>query len=304
MGHEPLEISDLIVDYDAATLARVDVRRDDVVSRLRAAGQTRAARIVEGLPVNDGVLDRDACDAALLRAHGELQQLSEEFLQGDRVRLLLEPMVDALRATGVPGPYRVVDVGCGLGFVVRMLAATGGLGPDVELVGCDYNRALVEAAARLAKDENLSCSFRCANAFRLDPPAHVYTSTGVIHHFRGDALAQFFAPQSTAQGFLHYDIQPSVLSPLGAWLFHRTRMREPLARHDGVVSAVRAHSAEALLDAARSAAGLRAAMWDSARSFAGVILRPMHAVVGVRPELVGPLRAQLGPRAHRLGDFR
>lgn len=302
MSGELLEISDLIVDYDAETLERRDVRLESVLARLRAAGQTGAARIAATLPTRSGVIDRDAADGVLLRSHMELQRLSEEFLQADRLRLLVEPVIEALRAAGVPGPHRVVDIGCGLGFCVRMLAATGGLGPDVELVGCDYNRALVEEAARLAEEEHLSCRFLCANAFRLEPPASVYTSTGVLHHFRGDALARFFDGQRGAQAFVHFDTQPSVLSPIGAWIFHRARMREPLARHDGVVSARRTHTTRALIDAARPT-GLSVASWDAARSVASVVIRPMHAIVGLRPALVPHFRAALGADAARLGDW-
>ncbi|MCK6547989.1 class I SAM-dependent methyltransferase [Myxococcota bacterium] len=302
MTRELLEISDLIVDYDAETLARVDVHLPAVVERLRANGQASAARIAAAIPTRAGVVDRDAADAILLRAHMELQRLSEEFLQGDRLRLLVEPVIDALRAAGVSPPYRVVDVGCGLGFCVRTLAATGGLGPDVELVGCDYNRALVDAAAQLAREEHLACRFLCANAFRLEPPAHVYTSTGVLHHFRGDALARFFEGQRGAAAFVHFDTQPSVLSPIGSWIFHRARMREPLARHDGVVSAMRTHSAATLLGAARST-GLACASWDAARSLASVVLRPMHAIVGLGPTLVEPFEAALGPDVARLGGW-
>jgi hypothetical protein len=185
---------------------------------------------------------------------------------------------------------------------VRVLAATGGLGPDVELVGCDYNRALVDEAARLAEEEHLSCRFLCANAFRLEPPAHVYTSTGVLHHFRGDALVRFFEGQRGAQAFVHFDTQPSVLSPIGSWIFHRSRMREPLARHDGVVSAMRTHAASTLVDAAH-ASGLAVASWDAARSLASVVLRPMHAIVGVRPRLAPHFREALGAEASRLGDL-
>src|SRR5579863_443806 len=134
---EPLEISDLIVDYDVETLERRPVRRDDAVDRLAKNGQRWAARYVSALPAPRGVLDADACDAILLRSHAELQRLSEEFLQADRVRALLLPVLDVLRGAKVPPPYRVVDVGCGLGYLVRALAAHGRLGRDVELLGCD-----------------------------------------------------------------------------------------------------------------------------------------------------------------------
>jgi SAM-dependent methyltransferase len=299
------EISDLIVDFDPATLARLPVRKRDVVDAFSSAGNCRAARIVAAMPERDGILDPAAVDRLLVRVHCEMQRISEEFQHGQRVAELLRPLLDALRAAGAARPLRIVDIGCGTGYVLRWLAARGRLGPDVELIGADYNRALVDEASRLAAAEGLDVRFVNANVFALREPATVFLTTGVIHHFRGLDLVGFFREheQPRAAAFLHFDFQPSVLAPFGAWLFHAVRMREPLARHDGVLSAVRAHSAATLLAAAREGApGYRAAMYGTRLWFLP-IPRSFHTLVGIRPALADALVDRLGDRAGRLGAF-
>lgn len=276
-----------------------------MIDRLQALGQRSAAKLVAKLPARDGILDEPQIDALFVRAHSELQRLEEEFLQGERVKSLLWPLLQVLREAKVPAPYRVVDVGCGLGYVTRWLAARGELGADVELYGCDYNRALVAAASEAARGENLRCEFKVANAFRLADPATIFTSSGFIHHFRGEHLGQMFGEQDTAgaQGMLHFDIKRTWVAPLGAWLFHESRMREAIARHDGTLSAMRAHPGSTLLSAARKGApGLRFTLFDG---HVGPlpILRTMQALVGVRPAWAEPLRAKLGAEANRLGAF-
>lgn len=261
------EISDLIVDCDPRTLERRDVRKQDVLDRLRTAGAPpRALRVVRRLPERGGVLDREAVDALLLRAHLELQRLHEEFQVAATLRSMLLPMIGLVASRGPCRPLRIVDLGCGLGHVVRWLAARGGLGDGVELVGADTNQALVVAAQRLADDEALDCRFVVGNAFALQQPAHIVISTGVLHHFRGGELDALFADHERAGilGFLHADIRPGALASFGAWMFHQARMREPLARYDGVQSALRAHDPGALRSAMKRAVpGFSTAMIDA-----------------------------------------
>ena len=296
------EISDLVVAYDAETLERLPVRRDEVLAVLGRHGMKRAIKIVARWPHDGGVLDANFVDRVLLTAHHELTRLSEEFMQGRRMRRILVPLLRALRREGVPGPYRIVDIGCGLGFVTRWLAAHGELGSDVELWGCDYNAAFVRFAQDLANEERLACRFVVGNAFRLNAPAAIFMSTGVVHHFRGAALEQFMAEQSRAgaAAFVHADIKPSYLAPLGSWIFHEARMREPLARHDGVLSALRAHSGELLLRSAKNACpGYSAAMFDGERELLP-ILKVMQMLVGVRQDLAPATREELGRLARHI----
>jgi SAM-dependent methyltransferase len=194
----------------------------------------------------------------------------------------------------------VETAGCGIGYAVRWLAASGVLG-DVELCGVDFNAALVAEATRLAAAEGLPCRFVFGDAFALPGSATVYTSIGVLHHLRGGDLGAFFRAQADAgaQAYCHFDIAATRLAPLGAWMFHRARMREPLGRHDGVASARRAHADHDLLTSAGSAPGL-----------APLLYRPTHhsnpfcasvrPVLGVRPQHVPALRTALGPAARHL----
>ncbi|WP_232667958.1 class I SAM-dependent methyltransferase [Pseudonocardia sp. TRM90224] len=295
-----LEISDLVVSWDPATRQRLPVVKADVVARLRAAADARAARIVERIPTDGPNLDDAAVDRLLVRAHTELQRLGEELHMAQRFAEMLVPVLAAARDGGVH-PLRVVDIGCGLGYVVRALASSGVLGPDVELIGVDFNPALVGEAQRLAVEERLPCRFVCGDAFALDEDATLYLSNGVLHHFPADALGTFFRAQDrpATAAFVHYDIAATRLAPLGAWIYHRARMREPLGRHDGVASARRAHGDDVLLAAAAQASGMETFLFEPTRH-ANPFCAAMRPVIGIRPALTARFRAELGRRAKGL----
>jgi hypothetical protein len=96
---------------------------------------------------------------------------------------------------------------------------------------------------------------------------------------------------------VHADIKPSYLAPLGSWIFHEARMREPLARHDGLLSALRAHPGQRLTEAAnRACPDFASAMFDGQRELIP-ILRVMQLLVGVRRELLPAFLSELGPLA-------
>ncbi len=282
----PVEISDLVRGWQPDG-SRTPIRRSEVVAALTARGQRRAARIAGRLPVvaegpgAPDLLDMAAVDALMLRVHAELQRLGEELSQGRRAAAYLRPVVERLG----PGPVRLVDVGCGLGHLVRWLAATGALGPHVELVGVDLDRTLVGAAAVLAREEGLACRFVAGDAFAPagvveDPARTVVVSSGVLHHLTADGLRAFLGAQCAlgVAAFVHWDPVPGPLAVLGARVFHRARMREPLSRHDGVLSVRRAHPA-ALLRAAAAHPDYVVTCDDPASALSARVLRPL---VGVR----------------------
>jgi hypothetical protein len=300
---ELIEITDLLADLGSDGTRR-PVRRDAIVDECLAHGDRWAARLVGALPTVDGWLDDGYVDRLLVTVHCEIQRLSEEFRHGARMSAHLSPVLAALRQFGYPPPYRVVDVGCGTGYVVRWLAANRS-DPDVEFVGVDLNPALINAARALATEEGLHCQFEVADAFALDEPATVMISTGVMHHFRSGDLHRFFTAHEagTATAFVHIDFQPSAIAPVGAWLFHRTRMRLAISRHDGIRSAQRAHSPELLVRTAASGApGFDT--WVSGRRVHFIPLPcVLTTLIGARRSLRPLLLDAFAGRADRLESF-
>ena len=302
------EISDLIIQHDPATLERLPVRKKDVRAVFLEAGNRQALRVIDALPESNGILDPAAIDRLFVVVHSEMQRLAEEFYHGGRVGELLEAVIAAIRLAGRRSDerLRVVDIGCGIGYTVRWLAARTPLpAQGVELVGIDLNSALIREASRLARAENLPCRFVHGDAFSPANSGHIYISTGVLHHFRGHDLAQFFRRHELpeTQAFLYYDFQPSFLAGPGSWLFHVIRMRTALARHDGVLSALRVHSASTLLSAARAASpGFASGMYGR-KIWRTPLPRVFHTLVGIRRPLVAGLRGALGHRLGRLDEL-
>jgi SAM-dependent methyltransferase len=194
LGHlteDQPEITDLIVSHDPGTLERLPVRKESVLDTFGSFQNRQAMAAVRAIPDHNGFLDRVAVDRLLLTVHWEMQRLAEEFFHGHRVSELLGTVLSALRAQGFQGPVRVVDIGCGIGYVIRWLAARTTLpSQEIELAGVDLNSTLIREAARLAAAENLPCRFLHGDAFSSAHAAHIYLSTGFVHHFRAGALDQ------------------------------------------------------------------------------------------------------------------
>jgi 2-polyprenyl-3-methyl-5-hydroxy-6-metoxy-1,4-benzoquinol methylase len=300
------EISDKIISFDPETLERQPVNKNEILELFRSLNNHSAVRIIQKIEDLNGTFDPDVVDLLLIRVHYEMQQMSEEFQHGQRVAEILRPILNALRKKSIERPIRIVDIGCGTGYVVRWLAAKGNLGNDTELIGADFNVALINEAQRLANIEKLSCSFIVANAFHFSQEAAIYISTGILHHFRGDDLVnllkQHDRPGTCA--FIHFDFQPSVFAPLGSWLFHTIRMREALARHDGVLSAIRAHTGLHLLKAARTGAPNFTSAIYGTRLWGLPIPRAFHSLVGIRPKYHSAFISELGSKAFYLGTVQ
>jgi 2-polyprenyl-3-methyl-5-hydroxy-6-metoxy-1,4-benzoquinol methylase len=301
------EITDLIVQHDPRTLERVKVRKQEVLDIFARYSNRQAMQAVERLPEEEGILKEKEIDRHLLKVHWEMQRLAEEFYHGHRVWELLRVVIASIRKAGIRETIRIVDVGCGIGYVIRWLAANVALSEySIELAGMDLNGPLINEANRLASMEKLPCGFVQGDAFSKEHRGHIFISTGVIHHFRDEDLLQFLRrhEQPETQALLHFDFQPWLLAPVGAWFFHYLRMRTAVARHDGVLSAARAHDAQTLTKAARTvlpefASGIYGAkIWNTPAP------RVFHTLVALRRPLLQEFRLQLGQRRLRLGELR
>jgi SAM-dependent methyltransferase len=300
------EITDLIISHDPDTLERLPVNRNDVLDVFSNFRNQQAIAAVRAIPASNGILDPQAVDRVFVTVHWEMQRLAEEFFHGQRVCELLTVVLNALQANGIPRPVRLVDVGCGIGYVIRWLAARTNLASQgVELVGIDLNGTLIREANRLAAAESLPCRFVQGDAFSSDHAAHIYLSTGFVHHFRGEALHQLLhrhdLPDTAA--FLHYDFRPWALAPLGSWFFHILRMRTAIARHDGVLSTVRAYSGETLAASSTKALPNFSSGIYGSTIWGTAMPRVFHTLVGLRRQLLPTFKTGLGRRAIRLGEM-
>lgn len=300
------EITDLIVQHDAETLERLRVKKQSVVEVFSRFGNQKALRAVRALPEKDGWLDEREIDALLLTVHWEMQRLAEEFYHGHRVWEVLKPLIAAIRSDGVRETLRIVDVGCGIGYTTRWLAAR--VSPaehNIELIGVDLNSTLISEATRLAKAEDLPCQFVHGDAFSAKHSSHVFVSTGVVHHFRGEDLTEFLRrhERPETKAFFHFDFHPWLMAPLGSLFFHNLRMRTAIARHDGVLSAARAYDGKTLVAAARRAAPRFASGIYGGNIWGTPAPRVFHTLAGVRREFAGEFRRQLGRHSGRLGEL-
>jgi 2-polyprenyl-3-methyl-5-hydroxy-6-metoxy-1,4-benzoquinol methylase len=288
----------------AQTFARSQARRPGDFSRYH---NRKALRAVQALPENACILDDREIDVLLLTVHWEMQRLAEEFYHGHRVWALLRSVVASIRKVGVREKLHIIDVGCSIGYTSRWLAAKIPLADyNIELAGMDLNSTLIVEANRLASAERLPCQFFQGDAFSGEHSNHIILSTGVIHHFRGNALLEFLRQHEhpEALAFLHFDFQPWFLAPFGSLFFHYLRMRTAIARHDGVLSTARAHDADTLTQAARTSVPGFATGIYGAKIWRTAAPRVFHTLVGLRHKFVPEFRRQLGRSVSRLEELR
>jgi ubiquinone/menaquinone biosynthesis C-methylase UbiE len=184
-----------------------------------------------------------------------------------------------LTASLAPGtPLTVLDVAAGGGDIARAVVAWGrrrGLVPRV--VALDLSPAILAVAAR---GDRTGLRFVRGDGRRLpfaSGSVDIAVCSLVLHHLPADdAVAMLAEMRRVARlGLVVNDLVRTWTGLAGAWVISRTLTRNPLTRHDAVVSVRRAYSRAELVDLARRAGldsvivagrlGYRVAMTSGAR---------------------------------------
>lgn len=164
-----------------------------------------------------------------------------------------------LLPTGRTG--RILDVGTGSGDAARVIARWARRHRrEVEIVATDVHPQMLETARRRTADLR-GVRVERADALSLpyaDGEFDVAMLLLALHHFEGeDAVRVLSEMGRVARAVLVSDLDRSWLNYAGARLLAATYWRgNPLTRHDGPLSVLRAYTAAELLELA-TAAGLR-----------------------------------------------
>jgi hypothetical protein len=169
----------------------------------------------------------------------------------------------------------IIDV-CAGGGDLPLRALSGRPGMPCRIIAVDRAASTLRAARAAAHGESRLLLVR-ADARRLpfrDGSVDAAVSTLAAHHFSGDDAARMLAEmRRCARGFAGAaDLVRGRLHLLGAWLLTTLILRNPMTRHDAVLSVRRAFSREEFAALARDAgwpavhhrrfAWFRHAIWD------------------------------------------
>jgi SAM-dependent methyltransferase len=164
---------------------------------------------------------------------------------------------------GALGALSVLDVGCGDGDTARVLSAWGrSRGIDVRVTGLDLHRQTAAIARRRCAADDRIAILR-GNALALpfaDDAFDCALLSLTLHHFDGEEQRSALRELGRVARHTAFvsELDRSWLNYLGARLMSATLWRlNPLTRHDGPLSVLRAFTPDELVASAR-AAGLGA----------------------------------------------
>ncbi len=154
-------------------------------------------------------------------------------------------------ALGKPQPFCVVDVGCGPGGMLEMLAAWGArYSVDVELTGVDSSPAYLEMARQKLSAAGGKSAVRLVEADAARTPFadgefHLLTSTLMLHHLPDPVRVALVAEAGRiAESQYIFDLERTLTGVVGWSVLAPALGMGADTRHDGVQSVRRACSLE------------------------------------------------------------
>jgi ubiquinone/menaquinone biosynthesis C-methylase UbiE len=202
--------------------------------------------------------DPDVDDATRVRALRDVERANTYF---GGTRVVLRELWAAL--DGGPRVATVLDVGTGTGDIpTQACAAARRRGIALTVVGLDVSPALARAT------QDAGAFAVCADALSLpiaDESVDIVLCSQLLHHFRDDDVLTVLREldRVATRRVIVSDLRRSWIAAAGFWLASLPLRFHAVSRHDGVVSVLRAFSADELSRLADRAVGAGASVRQS-----------------------------------------
>lgn len=168
-------------------------------------------------------------------------------------KLTLQGIVQLLKVSDVTKTITIVDVGCGNGDMLRMLADYGKKNNlKFHLMGIDANAFTIEHAKVMSKEYD-NISYRCEDIFSVvfrEVKYDILLCTLTLHHFKNEEIESILNvfQKQVKLGIIINDLHRSKLAyhlfQLVCWVFQLNRM----SREDGLTSILRGFKKKELVN--------------------------------------------------------
>lgn len=181
----------------------------------------------------------------------ESQQLEQVFRELDKVNgflggtgITLNGLEKLLNTTSRNRPIKILDVGCGNGFMLRRIAKYGQKqGWSFSLLGIDANPEAINIA-RIQSTGYQNIQYECINVHSEEfshLQADIILCTLTLHHFKDQEIIKLIntAIKNAQVGIVVNDLQRSMIAYHLFNLFCAVFINNAIAKKDGQVSILR-----------------------------------------------------------------
>jgi 2-polyprenyl-3-methyl-5-hydroxy-6-metoxy-1,4-benzoquinol methylase len=195
------------------------------------------------------IMDDFSVQGAPLRSALDTLAKVNRYLGGNR--LTLSGLKSLLKQIHQDGPIRILDIGCGDGDMLRVIARQMRKKQiKVQLVGIDANEFTIQYAQEKSKDYP-EISYKTKNVFTdnfLEEGYDIVLATLFLHHFKEEDIVQLLTSvlEKTKIGILVNDLHRNIVA------YYLFKMICPLipskmAQEDGLTSVLRGFKKEDLV---------------------------------------------------------